>query len=192
MDPLQSVQSGVHPAAAPEHTEPSIHPLDVHRQHHALVAVALGRLVDQVRSLDGPGIDRDLVRPAGQHPLKVLQAADAAPHGQGNEDGGGHIRQNIGEQLPPLHRGGDVVKDQLVGPGPGVVVRQTYRVRDVLDIQEVDPLHHPSVPYIQTGDDPFGHHLSFHLLQGPVQLQRPGVQSFAQDRAIQTDLLQLL
>ena len=169
-----------------------VHPLDVHGQHHTLVAVALGRLVDQLRSLDSPGIDRDLVRPAGQHPFKVLQAADPAPHGQGDEDAGGHIRQNIGEQLPPLHRGGDVVKNQLVRPGPGVVVRQTHRVRDVLNIQKVDPLHHPSVSHIQTGDDPFGHHLSLHLPQSPAQLQRPGIQGFAQDRAVQADLFQLL
>ena len=172
--------------------ELSVHPLDVHGQHHALIAVALGRPVDEVRGLDGPGIDRDLVRAAGQHPLKVLQAADAAPHGQGNEDGGGHVRQNLGEQLPPLHRGGDVVKDQLISSGLGVVVRQTHRVGDVLNIQEVDPLHHPSVPHVQTGDDPLGHHLSLHLPQGPAQLQRPGIQGFAQDRAVQAVLLQLL
>ena len=38
------------------------------------------------------------------------------PPQSGDEDAGGHVRQNISEQLPPLHRGGDVKKTSSSAP----------------------------------------------------------------------------
>ena len=112
----------------------AVHPLGVHREDHALVAVALGGLSDELGPLDGPGVHGHLVRSAGQDPLKVLHAVDAAPHGERNKDGRGHGGQNIRKQFSPLKGGGDVIKDQLVGPGAGVVVGQLDRVRHVLEV----------------------------------------------------------
>ena len=137
-----------------------VHPLHVHTEHHALVAVPPGRLPDESGVPDSPGVDRNLVRPAGQHPLEVVQPPDAAPHGEGDENGGGHLGQNIGKELPPLMGRSDVVEHQLVGTGAGVVLRQSHRVGHVPEPLKIDSLCHPSVPYVQAGDDTLGHHVT--------------------------------
>ena len=47
-DPVQRIPAGVLAAALGEYPELAVHPFDIRREHHALVAVAPGRRRDQV------------------------------------------------------------------------------------------------------------------------------------------------
>ena len=154
--PVHGVNAGVLPAALGKQAELPVYPLDVHAQHHALVAVFLCRRSDQARIGNGAGVDADLVCAAFQHPVKIIQRADAAAYRQGDEDLAGDPTQDACEQSPPLHGGGDVVKHQLVRAGGVVEMRQLHGVRHIPQTLKVGSLYHPSVPDVQTGNDALG------------------------------------
>ena len=136
-----------------------------------------------------PELTETLSAPQASTRSEVVQPPDAAPHGEGDENGGGHLGQNIGKELPPLMGRSDVVEHQLVGTGAGVVLRQSHRVGHVPEPLKIDSLYHPSVPYIQAGDDTLGHHVT-PPPQGVAQRQGPGVKGLAQNRAVQAQRLQ--
>ena len=102
--PVQGVDAGVLPAALGEEHEPAVYPLDVGGEHHALVAVLLGRRRDDAGVGDGSRVDADLIGAALEHPIEVLQRADAAAHRQRDEDLAGHLAQNVGEEGSSLPR----------------------------------------------------------------------------------------
>ena len=164
LDPLDGLHARVLAAALGEHAELAVHPLDIGRQHHALVTVALSGLIDQIGVADGSRVDRHLVGTALQHAVEVLQGVDAAPHGQGDEDGGGHLAEDIGKEGAALHRGGDVVEHQLVGAAVGVEFAQLHRGGHVAHSLKVDALDHAAVSDVQTGDDSLCDHLLASLM----------------------------
>lgn len=84
--PLQGINAGILPAALGKDPELAVHPLDVHGEDDALVAVFLGCRADQRGIGNGTGVDGDLVGAALEHPVKIRRGADAAAHCQGNED----------------------------------------------------------------------------------------------------------
>ncbi len=157
-DPLNSIQPGVLPASLGKNPELPVHPFGVHGQDYALIAVLFCRRRNEGGVPEGPGVDADLVRAAFQHPVEIVYRIDAASHGEGDEDCGGHLRQDVREQRPALGGGGDVVKYQLVCPAAGIELCQFYRGADIRQPQKVDALDHPSVLYVQTGDDALGNH----------------------------------
>ena len=157
-DPFQGIPAGVLPAALGKDPELPVHPLDVGREDDALAAVPLGRRRDEGGVPQGPRVDRDLVGPALEHPVKVVEGVDAAPHRQRDEDLAGHLPEDIGEEGAPLIAGGDVVKDQLVGAGGVVHPGHFHRVGHVSHPFKVDPLDHTAVAHVQAGDDPLGDH----------------------------------
>ena len=156
--PLHGVQAGILPAALGEDVELPVHALDVHGEHHALVAVLLGRRADDGGVRDGAGVHAHLVRAALQNPVKVLQRLDAAAHGQGYEDLAGYLPQNIGKEGAPFRGGGDIVKHQLVRSGGIIKPGHLHRVCHVPQALEVHALHHPAVFHVQAGNDPFCQH----------------------------------
>src|SRR5699024_9835470 len=107
---------------------------------------------------DGPGVNADLVGSAFENPVKVLYGVDAAAYGQGNENGGGYLRQDVGKEGAALSRGGNVVEHQLIGAAVTVKLGQLYRAGHIAKSQEVDALHHPAVLHIQAGNDSLGNH----------------------------------
>lgn len=62
---------------------------------------------------------------------------------------------HVGHCLAGLHCGGNIQKDNVVGPGVGVVLSSATRIARVPDIQEINPLDHPAVPHVQAGYDTF-------------------------------------
>ena len=158
LDPGDGLHAGVVPAAAAEDAELAVHALDVSGEDHALAAIPQGGLADEVGVADGPGVDADLVGPAFQHPVEIVQGVDAAAHGEGDEDPAGRLPQDVGEEAPALGGGGDVVENQLVRTALGVVFGQFDGGADVVQSLEVDPLDHPAVLHVQAGDDAFCDH----------------------------------
>ena len=101
----------------------------VHGEHHALAAEAAGELADQLRPLDGGGVDPDLVGAGAQETAGVLLAAHAAADGQRDEDllGGAPDPVDVGVAL--LGGGADVEEDDLVRPLLGIAEARTRRGR---------------------------------------------------------------
>ena len=112
--------------------ELAIHPLDVRRKHHALIAVTLGSGGNNGRVLDGTGVDTYFVGTAFQHPVKIFQAADAAADRQRDKNFAGNAAQNIGKNRAALHAGGDIIKHQLISPGRVVIAGHLDRVGHIL------------------------------------------------------------
>lgn len=101
LQPVQRVNAGVFAPAFGEQLELAIHPLDVRRKHHALIAVTLGSGGNNGRVLDGTGVDTYFVGTAFQHPVKIFQAADAAADRQRDKNFAGNAAQNIGKIVRP-------------------------------------------------------------------------------------------
>ena len=159
-DPGNCLHAGVLPSALGKDPKRAFHPLDIGGQHHALISVQPSRVVHQLGVADGPGVDADLIRPAFEHPVKIIQGVDAAAHGQRDEDGGSHLGENVREQLPPLGRGSDVVEYQLVRTVVTVEFAQLHRGRHVLQPLKIGALHHPAAPHVQTGNNSFCDHFA--------------------------------
>ena len=132
LQPVQSVNAGVFAPAFGEQLELAIHPLDVRREHHALIAVTLGSGGNNGRVLDGTGVDTYFVGTAFQHPVKIFQAADAAADRQRDKNFAGNAAQNIGKNRAALHAGGDIIKHQLSSPGRVVIAGHLDRVGHIL------------------------------------------------------------
>ena len=132
LQPVQRVNAGVFAPAFGEQPELAIHPLDVRRKHHALIAVTLGSGGNNGRVLDGTGVDTYFVGTAFQHPVKIFQAADAAADRQRDKNFAGNAAQNIGKNRAALHAGGDIIKHQLISPGRVVIAGHLDRVGHIL------------------------------------------------------------
>ena len=133
-------------------------PPGIHRQHHTLAAEPGRCLGDQLRPVDGGGIDGNFVRSLTQHLAEILHCADAAAHGKGDGQLPGHPRGQINHSSPSLMRSGDIQKHHLVGSGFRVSGRHLHRVARVPQIDKIHPFDHPAIPNIQTGYNTFGVH----------------------------------
>ena len=158
--PLERIQSGIQTSAVLIHIPSAavLPPPGVNSHDDALAAEAFGRLGNQLRPVDGRGIDADFIGPLTENVMKILHRADTAPDRKGN----GELLRDPGRQCgdirAALMRGRDVEKHHLVRTLAGISGGDLNRVARIPQIDEVDTLDHPTVLDIQTGDDPFGVH----------------------------------
>ncbi len=154
LGPLHGVLPGGDAASGHDYFIATLGPVPgVDGQHHALAAEPLRGARDEGGVLDGGGVDADFVRSRTEQFLKVLHGADAAPYRHGDVDTLHRPAHHVRHRFAGLVGGGDVQKDDLIGSLLGVVGRQLHRVACVPDVDEVDPLDHPAVPHVQTGND---------------------------------------
>ena len=99
-----------------------------------------------------------LSAPASSSAAHVLHGADAAAHGERDEDAVGHAAHHVDDDIAALVAGGDVQEDQLVGALAVVDLRLLDRIAGVAQVEKVDPLDHAAVLDVQAGDDAFGEH----------------------------------
>ena len=129
-------------------------PAGVDRHDDALGTELVGDLGDELRAVDRRGVHADLVRSRTQHPAGVLDAADAATHGEGDE----HLLRDVAHHLdggvPTVRRRGDVEEDQLVGTFLVVAGGQFDGVARVAQLDEVDALDDATGVHVEAGDDP--------------------------------------
>src|SRR2546427_6896498 len=90
----------------------------------------------------------------------VLDAPDAAAHGERHIDPLSRLSHDAEHDLPVLVRRRDVEEDQLVGALRVVGFGGSHRIAGITQINEADPLHDTAVLDVETGDDALGQHAS--------------------------------
>ena len=150
-DPVNGFHTGIVSAAARKDAEHTVHTFDVDRKHHALPAVTLCCLPDQGRIFDRAGVDADLIRPALQHAVKILQGLDAAADGQG---------ENIGKNPPPITGSGNIIKNQLVRACIAVISAQLHRRGNIAQVLKIDAFDNAPVLHVQTWNNSLGDHFA--------------------------------
>ena len=161
-----------HPAGPGDRIEAGVLPatLDIHvpatggagpgvdGHDDALAAEALRTAGHQLGITHGGGVEAHLVGTGPQQRGDALNAADPTAHGEGDRDRLGAATHQLHQGGAALVAGGDVEKDQLIGPRCAVATGQFHRVTGIPQTHEVHPLHHPAIGHVETGDDPLGNH----------------------------------
>ena len=110
--------------------------------------------------------DSIIVHRSKVNPAQVYQRDDpiwddarqqAAADGQGDEDLVGGVPHHLVHDAALFVRGGDVEKDEFVGPGGVVKTRLLHRIAGIDQVDEVNPFDHPPPVYVEAGDDAFGY-----------------------------------
>lgn len=70
--PLKRIDPRIFPSTFGKQTEHAVDSLDIHAQHHALIAVFLCSLSDDIRIADGTAVDADFICTTFQYPVKVF------------------------------------------------------------------------------------------------------------------------
>src|SRR5690606_42123668 len=125
---------------------------------HALAARAGGAFCERFRAFGGCGDARHRVRAVGEAAAGGFDRADPAGDAEGDVQQAGDVAHPAVVEGAALGAGGDVVEDQLVGPGVAVAGGQIGGVAHVDVALEPDALDHPAVLDVETGDDAAGGH----------------------------------
>ena len=130
--PLHGVQAGGLAAAADDDL-PAVGgrraaPARVDRDDDGLRAERRRALRDELRALDGGGVERHLVGAGPEHGAHLGDAAHAAADGQRDERPAGRPLDDLEQRPAALGRGGDVEEDDLVGALAPVALGELGRV----------------------------------------------------------------
>ncbi len=107
----------------------------------------------------------------------VLDRADPAPHGQGDEHLLGRAGDHVDHRPALVRRCGDVEEHDFVGALLVVAAGQLDRVAGVDEVGEAHPLDHPAGVDVEAGDHPNGAHAATPsaTLRRPSTRARPAI-----------------
>ena len=108
---------------------------------------------DQLRIVDGGGVDRDLVRAGAEQFANVAWTADAPTDGQRDEDLIGGPLDHIDHRPAAVAAGGDVEEDQFVGPFGVVEGCQLDWIAGIAEVDELDAFDDAAVGHVEAGND---------------------------------------
>ena len=122
-------------------------------RHNDALRTELGRKVAyEFNALDGRSVDGDLVRSCTQETHRVGDRAHSAPDREGYE----HLLRRSGDDVDHCRalfcRGGDVEKDDLVGPFLVVSERELCGVTRVAESLEPHALYDPAAFHVEARD----------------------------------------
>src|SRR6267143_2128593 len=119
----------------------------------ALPPERVGKLAEEVGTLDRGGVDADLVGAGAKQPTRIGDAADAPTHREWDPDSGPDATHRIHLRVAPFGRGGDVEHDDFVCALRLVTRCALCGIADVAEPLEVYALHDSSVPHIEAWND---------------------------------------
>ena len=162
--PRHQVQAGGNAAAVDNHFPVRLAGRRLQRRrqagvnchHDALAAKAPRALRNQPRLAHGRRVDGGLVCAGQEHGAHVVHAAQAAAHGERDEDRVGHGAHDLARDGAAFVRGGDVQENQLIGAFGIVRLRLRHRVARVAQIEEIDAFDHAAIFDIEARNDAFG------------------------------------
>src|SRR6516164_7508251 len=129
------------------------HALGIDRNHDALVAEFLRRLLDEGAPGDRRGIDRHLVGARSEKLADVLDGAHPAADGERHEAGFGGAPHHVEDDVAVLVAGGDVEERELVGAGGVIGDRRRNRIAGVAQIDEFHAFDDTAVLDVEAGND---------------------------------------
>src|SRR6516225_1301593 len=132
---------------------PLRHALGIDRNHDALVAEFLRRLLDKGAPGDRRGVDRHLVGARSEKLADVLDRAHPAADGERHEAGLGRAPHHVEDDVAVLVAGGDVEKRELVGAGSIIGDRRRNRIAGIAQIDEFHAFDDTAVLDVETGND---------------------------------------
>ena len=138
--------------------------LGVDGNDDALTAELLGRLADELRALDGGGVDGNLVGPGQQQLADVAGDAHAAADGERHEALLGGAGDDVEDSVARLDAGRDVEKAELVRPFAVVDAGLLDRIAGIHQIDEVHTLDDASAVDVEARYDPGLQHCPFTLM----------------------------
>ena len=124
----------------------------------ALAAELGGAVGYQVGVIDGGGVDGHLVGAGVEHTAHVGDGADAAAHGEGDENLFGDGAHHGHHSVAGVAAGGDVQEYQFVGAFLVVAGGQFGGVAGVAEVDEAGAFDHAAGVNIKAGDDAAGKH----------------------------------
>ena len=124
----------------------------------ALAAELGGAVGHQLGGIDGGGVDGYLVGAGVEHTAHVGDGADAAAHGEGDENLLGDGAHHGHHSVAGVAAGGDVQEYQLVGAFLVIAGGQFGGVAGVAEVDEAGAFDHAAGVNIEAGDDAAGKH----------------------------------
>ena len=147
------------------------HLLGVDRDHDALVAEFLRRLLHEGAARHRRGVDRHLVGAARQQLADVLDRAHAAADGERHEAGLGGAPHHVEDDVAVFVARGDVEEGELVGAGRVIGDRRLDRIAGIAQIDEIDALDDAAVLHVEAGNDADLEHVRHAARAARISLQ---------------------
>ena len=135
-----------------------VDPFGIDVDDDALAAEPQGGFANKIGIVDRRGVDRDLVTTGIQQPANIFEGANSTTDGERHED---HVRcpaHDIEDDIPLLVAGGDVEKNEFVGPFLLVPLSDVDGIARIPQVDEIDPFDDPSGVDVETGNDAFTQH----------------------------------
>ena len=130
----------------------------VNRQYGALASKLFGADVENIRIVDGGGVERNFVGPGVEHTADVGGRADAAADGQRHKNLLGHAADDIDHGVASVAGGGDVEEGQFVRALRLVGLGALHRIAGIAQFDELNAFDDAAAGYIQTRYDSFCQH----------------------------------
>ena len=89
--------------------------LGVDRNDHALAAEFLCRVVDELRIVDGRGVDRDFIGSFAEQHLEIIHGTDSAADGERDKNVCCYFAHHINNSSSLIGGGRDIKKNNLIG-----------------------------------------------------------------------------
>ena len=126
--------------------------------HDRLPSEAAGAAADQRRVGDGRGVERDLVGAGSEDVAHLVDAPDAAAHGQRDERPTRGPLDDVEERATALGRGRDVEEDELIGAFGRVALGELGGIALIDEVDEAGALHDAAVGDVEARDHPAAEH----------------------------------
>ena len=118
----------------------------------------LGRLSHEIRTDDGRGVDRDLVRAGAKQSANVCYRSHATTDRERNRESVCRARDQVEHRRSVLVRRVDVEQAELVRSLRIVSRAHLDRIPGVDQVDELHALHDAPVAHVETGNDSLGQH----------------------------------
>ena len=130
----------------------------INSDHNTLATKTFGSFADQLRIAHRSTVDTDLVRPSQQQRPHIIDGTNAPTDGERDKNGVRHPAHHIDHDIARFVGGGDIEKDQFVGPFAVINLRLGDGVAGVDQVDKIYPFDDPTIFHIKTGNNPFCQH----------------------------------
>ena len=187
--PLDGVEAGAAAAgevAAVGADLPFVGPnaLAVHGDDYALAAESRCSFGDELRILDGGGVDSNFVGACFEGRPHFFDCSDAAGDREGDEDFIGDFAGHVEHGPAAAGRSGYVKEHELVGAAVVVGLCQRDGITGVTRVEEGDALDDSTVLDVEAGNDAFDKHSSASLAGVALLYQPAGALSTGERMAV--------